>query len=166
MDAGDYRRVMRSHAGAPAIVATGTRGARTGLTATAFCSVSDAPPTVLVCVNKSASAHSLIARHRSFSVNLLRTGQEDLALRFSGRRGLEGEQRFDGEWTAGTGGAPVLTTALASIECELTHCHDHESHSVFFGIVRHATTDENAAPLIYFRGSFDTLRIAGELPVD
>ena len=38
-------------------------GRRTGLTATAVCSLSDDPPSLLVCVNRNASAHPRFARN-------------------------------------------------------------------------------------------------------
>lgn len=148
---------MRSHAGAPVVIATGNPGARTGLTATAFCSLSDSPPTVLVCVNKSASAHPLIQEMRSFSVNLLCKEQADLALKFSGQTGLKGEARFDDAWTVGPTGAPLLSTALANLDCELGSAHDHGSHTVFIGHVRFASADDAAEPLLYFRGGFGGL---------
>jgi len=152
MQLNEYRRLMRNHAGAPVVIATGALGARTGLTATAFCSLSDAPPTVLVCVNKHASAHPLIQQMKTFSVNLLRKDQAELALTFSGQTGLNGEARFDGAWTQGATGVPLL--ALAVLDCEVISTHDHGSHTVFIGRVRFATADDTAEPLIYFRGGF------------
>ncbi|MFT3799998.1 MAG: flavin reductase family protein [Burkholderiaceae bacterium] len=157
MHATDYRNLMRNHAGATVVIATGSPGSRTGLTATAFCSLSDAPPLILVCVNKSASAHPLILETRCFSVNLLDRGQQDIALRFAGRTGLKGEERFDADWTCGATGVPVLRRALANLECELASAHDHGSHSVFVGEVRALAANEHATPLIYFRGDFGGL---------
>ena len=57
MDTAKFRNLMRHQAGAVTIIAVGRRGNRTGLTATAMCSLSDQPPSVLICVNKNASAH-------------------------------------------------------------------------------------------------------------
>jgi len=153
----EYRKLMRNHAGAPVVIATGAPGSRTGLTATAFCSLSDAPPMVLVCVNKQASAHPLIERTRTFSVNLLREGQQDIALKFAGQTGLKGEARFDDDWSTGVTGVPLMRTALAHLECELLEAHDHGSHTVFVGLVHSAAVDSEAEPLIYFRGSFGGL---------
>lgn len=77
MDTTKFRNVMRHQAGAVTIIAVGKPGNRTGLTATAMCSLTDNPPSVLICVNKSASAHAPIREHKSFSVNLLSHEQED-----------------------------------------------------------------------------------------
>ncbi len=159
MEASAYKQLMKHHAGAPVVIATGRPGERTGLTATAFCSLSDSPPTVLICVNRGASAHPVIERTRAFSVNLLRDGQADIAARFAGMTGLKGEQRFEGgDWTVQQTGAPVMADALASLDCELLLAHDHGTHSVFIGLVREVHSDGGADPLIYFRGSFSALR--------
>ncbi|EJL72301.1 conserved protein of DIM6/NTAB family [Variovorax sp. CF313] len=158
MEASAYKQLMKHHAGAPVVIATGCPGARTGLTATAFCSLSDSPPTVLVCVNQTASAHPVILQTRSFSVNVLRDGQADIAARFAGMTGLKGEQRFEGsDWAVQETGAPVMGDALASLDCELLQAHDHGTHSVFIGLVKAVRSDSKSEPLIYFRGNFSAL---------
>jgi cob(II)yrinic acid a,c-diamide reductase len=165
MESKEYRELMAHHAGATVIVATGHVGGRTGLTATAACSLSDSPPTLLVCVNKSASAHAVIDATRAFSVNLLAAGQDGLAATFSGGTGLKGEQRFAiGEWTTLATGAPVLVDALASADCELTMQHDCGTHSIFIGRVRAARSNAMLEPLVYFRGAFGSFRGADNLP--
>ena len=150
-----YRDAMRQHAGAVTIIAVGPPGGRTGLTATAMCSVTDSPPTILICVNRNASAHDLIARHGAFSANVLADGQQELAMRFAGKAGLAGEQRFsEAEWTTRATGAPVLKGALASLDCEVVATHAHETHTIYLGRVCAAEVRADAAPLVYFRGSF------------
>lgn len=159
MDSNAYRLLMRQQAGAVTIIAVGDAGNRTGLTATAVCSLTDSPPTLLVCVNRTASAHSPIRQTRTFSVNLLARDQVPLAMSFSGKVGLEGEARFSAdEWMTLTTGAPVLKHALASIDCELADEHGFDTHSIFIGRVRDGRTRDGADPLIYFRGSFCDLR--------
>lgn len=161
MEAASYKQLMKHHAGATVVIATGEQGARTGLTATAFCSLSDSPPTVLICVNKNASAHPVIRKTRSFSVNVLSQEQEDLAACFSGQTGLKGEERFaDGHWITQETGAPVMAEALASLDCELIHEHDHGTHSVFVGLVKAVSSDADSEPLIYFRGHFSSLNMS------
>jgi len=155
MDAQDYRAIMRNQAGAVTIIAVGGAGNRTGLTATAVCSLTDSPPTLLACVNRSASAHAPIQAMRSFSINLLARDQNELAMCFSGRAGLEGEARFSAEeWMTLATGAPVLKNALASLDCELMDEHGFDTHSVFIGRVRDGRWRENVEPLLYFQGSF------------
>lgn len=142
------------------IVATGLSGQRTGLTATAFCSLSDSPPSVLVCVNKSASAYPVIRETGSFSVNILRDDQATIALCFAGQTGLKGEDRFaGGQWITQTTGAPVMADSLGSLDCQLEREYDHGTHAVFVGLVQSVRSDEESEPLIYFRGGFAGLQV-------
>lgn len=155
VDAQLYRDAMRQHAGAVTIIAVGAPGGRTGLTATAMCSVTDSPPTILICVNRNASAHDLIAQHGAFSANVLADGQQELAMRFAGKAGLAGEQRFvEADWTTRATGAPVLKGALMSLDCEVVATFPHETHTIYLGRVRAADVRSDAAPLVYFRGGF------------
>src|SRR5688572_13462897 len=75
MDSDKYRNVVRHQAGAVTIIAVGTPGQRTGLTATAVCSLTDSPPMVIACVNRNASAHAPIHSGQCFSINLLANDQ-------------------------------------------------------------------------------------------
>ncbi len=146
---------MRHLAGAVTVIATGAVGHRSGLTATAVCSVSDDPATMLVCVNRTASAHDLIHKHRWFSVNLLASDQQAVADRFSGRAGLRGDVRFEnGAWHTLVSGSPVLLGALAAFDCEVAEAHVTATHTIFIGRVVAATARETADPLLYLRGAF------------
>jgi flavin reductase (DIM6/NTAB) family NADH-FMN oxidoreductase RutF len=158
MDTTKFRNVMRHQAGAVTIIAVGKPGNRTGLTATAMCSLTDNPPSVLICVNKSASAHAPIREHKSFSVNLLSHEQEDLARRFSTKK-VEGEARFDkDDWETLTTGAPILKGTIASLDCDLVDEHVVETHSIFIGRVRDGRFADSVEPLLYFRGDFWNLQ--------
>ena len=93
MEPGDFRKAMRHCAGAVALVTVGREdGRRTGLTATAVCSLSDDPPSLLVCVNRNASAHPRIREERCFGVSFLGEEHVPLALTFSGQKGVEGDE--------------------------------------------------------------------------
>jgi cob(II)yrinic acid a,c-diamide reductase len=155
MNSESYRALMRHQAGAVTVVAAGGEGARAGLTATAVCSLSDNPPTILVCVQRRSGAHDLIAKARCFSVNILSREQEDVSERFAGRRGLSGEERFAGlAWSTLETGAPVLAGALASLDCELIDRHQFTTHSIFIGRVVDGVFRADAEPLLYFRGDY------------
>src|SRR5260370_8529806 len=71
VEAERYRDAMRRVPAAVTIVTTQHDNEANGLTATAVCSVTADPPQVLVCVNREASAHSVLARSRRFVVNFL-----------------------------------------------------------------------------------------------
>jgi len=154
MDAAKFKNLMRHQAGAVTIITVGTPGNRTGLTATAMCSLSDTPPTVLICVNRNASAHAPIRACKCFGVNLLAQEHFDLARRFSTKI-VEGEARFDADaWETLVTGAPALKDALATLDCELMDEHETATHSIFIGRVLEGRFREEAQPLLYFRGDF------------
>jgi flavin reductase (DIM6/NTAB) family NADH-FMN oxidoreductase RutF len=154
MDADKYRSVMRHQAGAVTIIAVGDEGNRTGLTATAVCSLTDSPPMVIACVNRNASAHSPIQLAKRFSINMLARDQNELARRFSSKK-LEGEARFDADtWDTLTTGAPVLKNAIANLDCEVAQELSFDTHTIFIGRVMDCRFREDIEPLLYFRGEF------------
>ncbi|WP_083741877.1 flavin reductase family protein [Bradyrhizobium mercantei] len=159
VDPASYRAAMRHHAGAVTILTAGGPGDRTGMTATSVCSLSDTPPRLIACVNRSASAHGLIRRTAAFGVNMLHADQAELANVFAGRRGIERDDRFgDGDgWLSLATGAPILKAALIGLDCELIDEHAHDTHSIFVGAVRAMHLREGEAPLVYFGGAFRAL---------
>jgi cob(II)yrinic acid a,c-diamide reductase len=160
VDAQSFKHAMRHCAGAVALVTVGREpGQRTGLTVTSACSLSDSPPSVLVCVNRNASAHVRIREERHFVINFLNEEHALLALTFSGQKGVNGDDRFAfGRWTVGATGAPVLEDAVAAFDCLLTQELETKTHSVFIGEVQHVRAATAVEPLVYMRSAFHSLR--------
>lgn len=131
-----FRDAMARVASAVHLVTTiGPRG-RVGLTATAVASVSDSPPTVLVCIARPSRTLAVIEANRVFCVNTLPGHCEDLAEIFASRRGIEGEARFGSHhWSSLTTGAPVLSGAVAAFDCRLVAAHDIATHRILIGEV-------------------------------
>lgn len=156
-----FRIAMRKQVSTVSIIACGIVGSRSGLTATAACSLSDNPAMVSVCVNRSSQAHQAILETRCFSLNFLSAGQMRLANTFSGRTGLSGEARFgEGAWCNLSTGAPILERALANFDCSLQSEHEFPSHSIFAGVVRAARVDPDGSALLYAHGQYITLDCA------
>jgi len=129
-----FRDAMRRFPTGVTIVTTLTDGVPYGFTANAFTSVSADPPVVLVCVNRDASAHPMIARSSIFCVNILAIGQEKIAKLFADH--ARRTDRFEGLATrrAATG-APVIDGCLAYVDCRLAEEHTAGTHTVFLGEV-------------------------------
>ncbi|HYR66598.1 MAG TPA: flavin reductase family protein, partial [Reyranella sp.] len=110
IDEAAFKKGMRHLAASVTLITTRHRDLRGGLTATAVCSVSAEPPQLLVCVNKTASAHDPIGEAGFFCVNILSPQHRKIAERFAGMDGVEGDERFHdmGEWSTLSTGAPVL----------------------------------------------------------
>jgi flavin reductase (DIM6/NTAB) family NADH-FMN oxidoreductase RutF len=155
MNTDSYRALMRHQAGAVAVIACAGPTGRAGLTATAVASLSDRPPTVLVCVNQAAGAHDEIVRANAFSVNLLSADQQAIAECFAGKSGLKGDARFSGfTWRTLRTGSPILAGGIASLDCELVEQHTFTTHSIFIGHVVDGQFRADAEPLLYFRGDY------------
>jgi flavin reductase (DIM6/NTAB) family NADH-FMN oxidoreductase RutF len=162
ISASDFKQAMRHLAGGVTIIATEHEGYRSGMAATAVCSVSADPPTILICINSNASAHEPIRKSRRFSVNLLASSQDDIARRFSGETGIRGEERFTmGSWAPLVTGAPILESALAGLDCRVTEVVRMATHSVFFGAVVGVASRPAAKPLIYAHGTYGTFSPEG-----
>src|SRR4030095_9040841 len=92
VDGEQFKAGMRALTGAVNIITSTNAGHRYGMTATAVCSATADPPTVLVCINKLASTHGAVAKSKAFCVNVLRSEDWELSTSFSG--GQSGEARF------------------------------------------------------------------------
>ena len=150
IDQAAFRDAMRRPSNAVAILAAGPPGARRGMTATSICTLSDVPPTILVCVNRQASVFATVRDTRAFSVNFLNVGQADLANVFAGRTGIAGEQRFDrGLWTRAATGAPVLEQCLVALDCVLDDEYSHVTHGIFVGTIVAVTGTSPGTGLMY-----------------
>ncbi len=147
----DFREAMRRFATGVAIVTTAYDGRVHGFTANAFASVSADPPTVLICVNRGATAHPLIASSQRFCVNLLALEQQSLAERFAGG---EPRSRFDGvPYRIGESGSPILEGTLAHVDCLLAEEVTASTHTIFLGNVLDVGY-RDGEPLGYFNRAY------------
>lgn len=146
---------MRMVPGPVAIICSADGSARSGLAATAWNSVCADPPMLLVCVNRSASAHDLITGSGAFSVNLLDAADTEAVAIFSNQRGLSGADRFvEGDWEDGAIGQPLLKRSIASFECLVEAHHQHGTHSVFIGLIHSMRGRTGGHPLLYMDGGY------------
>jgi len=152
-----YRNAMRHVAATVYAVTTGHEGERHGILATAVSSLSFDPPSLLVCINRSASLHEPMNCSDGFAVNVLGLGNRDVADQFTKERG---EGRFDGgEWEEWHG-VPVLANAQSSFVCRCAHRHEFGTHTIFIGELIAAKHRENAAPLTYYDRHYIDIREA------
>ncbi len=153
-----FRSGMRELAGGVSVITVGEGEDRTGFTATSVTSLSVDPPSLLVCVNRGASAWPALDRHGAFAVNLLRAEHTAIAERFSGRGGLKGAARYaDASWTRLATGAPILEDALAAFDCEVEETIERHSHAIVIGKVMEVHLAQDADALVYWRGAYEGL---------
>jgi 3-hydroxy-9,10-secoandrosta-1,3,5(10)-triene-9,17-dione monooxygenase reductase component len=157
----DFRRVMSHFAtGVTIITAWDADHRPTGLTASSFTSVSLHPPLILVCVSQKAQSYPAIKAAGRFAVNILSMGQEAVSRRFATTTTAAGDEKFAGlDYRPGPLGLPVLTEALAELECAVVHAYPGGDHTIFVAQVESADCrgDAGKEPLLYFRGKYSRL---------
>ena len=153
-----YRDAMAHFAGHVHVVTTDGPAGRRGATVIAACSVSDNPPTVLVCLNRQNPRNEPFVKNGNFALNTLSSHHEALAAGFSGQTGLPPDERFAlGRWDTISTGAPTLADALAVFDCELVDTKDLATHRVLFGKVTGLRIGDNLKPLIYHDRAYHVL---------
>ncbi|WP_373086618.1 flavin reductase family protein [Sneathiella sp.] len=126
-----------------------------GMLATAVCSVCADPPTLLICINRSASMYSAIQDTGRFCVNVLDQRQFDTACHFMSQGASE---RFTiCDWDTLRTGAPAIQGALVNFDCELDSKVDVGTHTICFGRVVAQRTADEGQPLIYHDGKYAAL---------
>lgn len=150
------RDVMRQFATGIVVLTTAGEHCH-GMTANAFSSVSLDPPLVLCCVAGTATMHGAISRAGGFAVSVLDASQEHLARYFTDKRRPRGPAQFDavdcrrGPHT----GAPLMSGALAWLECSLTDSHEGGDHSIFVGRVLGSSRGTGSEALLHFGGAYE-----------
>ncbi|WP_321871996.1 4-hydroxyphenylacetate 3-monooxygenase, reductase component [Paraburkholderia tropica] len=151
----EFRQAMAHLCAAVNVVTTDGSAGRCGVTASAVCSVTDTPPTLLLCLNRSSAMHSVFEANRRLCVNVLPGEHEELARHFAGMTSVSMKQRFDlPGWRRGDLGVPVLNDALVSIEGEITEMKEVGSHSVIFVRATKIRVRDDGDSLVYYSRGF------------
>jgi flavin reductase (DIM6/NTAB) family NADH-FMN oxidoreductase RutF len=157
IDHATFRAAMARFPGAVTIITARQGTERRGITATAVCSVSAEPPSLLVCVNRKTGTCAAIRESRMFNVNLLPDPASPLAMRFAGADGVTGEDKFSqGSWIGDRRGLPLLDEALIGFSCDVSEMVEAGSHTVFIGEILDIRLSDGA-PLVYEQSRFHRL---------
>jgi len=154
----EFKRGMRRLASTVTILSTAEGDEWHGMVATSVCSVCTSPPSLLACINKSASLYEPVRTTKRFCVNLLRTHHKELVGPFSGK--LKGRERFTHEgWKIDAHGLPYLEDAQALFFCTVDQSMDYGEHGIFIAKVDEVRVVEEIAPLLYQDGQFAISRL-------
>ena len=127
----DFREGMSRMGAAVNLITSDGDAGRHGLVASAVCSVTDDPPTLLVCVNRNAFVHNRFLLNSVLCVNVLAAHHQELCGVFA--RYVEGVDRFSyGQWLTLKTGSPVLADANVAFDCRIGSVLEQGSHSVLF----------------------------------
>ena len=157
IEATDFRDAMSLLTTAVSVVTTEGPSGLHGFTASAVCSVTDTPPTLLVCMNQTSRSHGYFIENKILSVNVLGAQHEQISNTFASK--LHSAERFEyGAWTQLQTGAPVLEDALVSFDCEIEHIQEVGTHSVFMcRVVAIKQTEQQGGTeesLVYFNRAY------------
>lgn len=126
---------------------------RWAMTATAVSELSMEPPSLLACVNRSASLYGPLAAGARFCINILRSDQLSVSRACSGA--AKGEARFlEGRWGSGNGGTPYLEDAQASFFCTFESILEYGTHAIVIGAVQEVRLCGDVDPLVYVDGGY------------
>jgi flavin reductase len=152
-----FRDSMSRLTAAVHIVTSAGLAGRAGFTATAVCSVSDDPATLLVCVNKRSNSAPLVLQNGVFCVNTLGSDGTKLADIFASRTGLHLDERFaTGDWMTLKSGSPVLASAVIAFDCRTIEVREMTSHNIIFGAVEAVRFGSQSVPLLYHGRTYVT----------
>jgi len=134
-----------------AFVTAAPDGEPAGLIVNSLTSVSLEPPLLAFCSARSSLTWSRMRWAGRFGVNVLGRQHE----RFAARATPAGADRFVGlDWEFGRDGVPLLTNALACLECEIVAEHPAGDHWIVVGRVDHLRISPTKDPLVFFAGAF------------
>lgn len=154
--ADEFRLAMRRLAGGVCIITGLADGARLGITATAVCSLSADPPSLLVCINQRSSLCAALAPGRTFCINVLNGDQADIASTFGSSR-VQAERFLGNDWRCFDDGIPYLPDAQCSIRCCVDGMIDYGSHRIFIGKAGAIRISDPFHPLVYGNGAYHHL---------
>lgn len=149
----DVRIALRRLARAVAVITCHHDGRQFAMAATAVTEVSLDPPSLLICVNRSAALYEPLSAGAGFCVNVLRRSQEPISRACSGE--ARGEARFKlGHWSSNELEPPCLEDAQANFFCRSVWQKDHGTHGIFIGEIVRVAVNGTIDPLIYLDGQY------------
>lgn len=151
LDVTAFRDAMAHLGAAVSIVTSDGPEGRVGFTATAICSVTDTPPTLLVCLNQSASAHDAVLGNGQLCVNVLGEGHDQLALAFGGKTAME--SRFKtAEWSQAENGCPMLDAVPLALSCRIKRTLTEGTHDILICPVEAIYVQEGQLSGLHYYG--------------
>ena len=145
-----FREAMSCVASAVSVVTTDGASGCAGMTVSSMCSVSDDPPSVLVCLNKTSPVSEVVRTNGTMCVNVLRDDQDYVSTAFAGDYLDANVDLFvSGNWDRMATGAPAFAEALVNLDCLIAGEILYGTHYVLIGRIQNVRLNEQGDPLIY-----------------
>ena len=146
--------MRRLASGVSIVTAIDPDGKRFAMTASSVTSVSDAPPSLLVCIHKETRISRAMERGSQFCINVLAQNQQALSVNCSLP---ETEMsRFNlGDWKVDNrSGLCYLPAAQSVFFCRKQQAVEYGTHVVFIGDITAVKIAGDINPLIYYDGQY------------
>ena len=147
----NFRLAMRRYIYSVSIMSSKDDGYLNAITVSSVTSISMDPPSLLICINKSARIHDTLKIGSEFCINLLNKDQEELSNICSDEDSYD--ERFkDKNWN--TKGVPFLANAQANIFCKVDKLSSYHTHTIVVGLVMDANYSDEISTLTYVDGNY------------
>jgi flavin reductase (DIM6/NTAB) family NADH-FMN oxidoreductase RutF len=131
------------------VVGVASGEVRNAFTAAWVMQVSFDPLLLALSINQRHSSYGLLKEGRTFSINVLKKSQLDLADHYGRPAGTDKKLTSE-EWTTGRFGLPLLREALAWFECQVVAEHPAGDHVLVVGkVINGELLDSHAEPMTY-----------------
>ncbi len=161
VDPQQLRITMRLWTSGVTVVTAALNGKRAGVTASSFTSVSLNPPLILVCLYKNTEIAHTVIEAGHFAVSILGEGQSEISEQFAGHnRALpkDADRFYNIATSSQITGAPILTDAIAWVDCQVHAAHDGGTHWIIVGEVLAAgRRDDDPKPLVYYNRAYRSI---------
>ncbi|MDE1169138.1 MAG: flavin reductase [Pseudomonas sp.] len=157
VDTTGFRNAMALLSGAVSVITTDGAAGRFGFTASAVCSVTDQPPTLLVCMNRASHSNVHFKTNGVLSVNVLTAEHQAISGVFANRDMSMPERFSSAHWHTLESGAPLLDEALVSFDCRIAQAHEVGSHTIFYCEILDLKVGESQEGLVYFNRAYHRL---------
>lgn len=157
VDINGFRNAMALLGGAVSVITTDGPAGRFGFTASAVCSVTDSPPTLLVCMNRASHSNVHFKSNGAVCVNVLAASHQALSGTFADKN-LSMDERFaTTAWSILESGAPAMDEGLVNFDCRIAQVHEVGSHSIFYCEILAIRQGGEQEGLVYFNRAYHRL---------
>jgi flavin reductase (DIM6/NTAB) family NADH-FMN oxidoreductase RutF len=132
-----------------------------GMTISSFTTISMDPMLIMIAVSKKAKMHEFLLQQEQckFTVSILSDTQKDLSNHFAGQKSEEIANSLESKVIHLGDDYTFVKGCLSYFLCELNEAYDKGDHTLFFGNVIEAQTNEdNKNPLVYYSRSYNQLK--------
>ncbi|HKG37003.1 MAG TPA: flavin reductase family protein [Solirubrobacterales bacterium] len=153
-DPAEFRAAMAQIPSGVTVVSALASEGPAGATASAVASLSLDPMLMLACLDRGSRTLLAVQAANRFGINVLESGQEAIARRFSTKAAPA--DKWDGIAWRDAHDVPAIDGALVFVCCELHDVIAGGDHVIVTGSVEGLTVGEGQ-PLLYHRGEYGTV---------